>query len=69
MARRYEDEKLERLFSAFKEYPGERPGFIARLLGWQRSAVIRALPALDNEGLLLYEDEHGGLWPFREEAE
>lgn len=65
MARKYEDGKLARLYEAVEDHEGERPGFLARLLGWPRSDVTRALPALDDEGLLVSEDEQGGLWPFR----
>ncbi len=65
MARKYEDGKLERLYETVEDYAGERPGFLARLLGWERSEVTRALPALEDMGLLVSEDERGGLWPFR----
>jgi len=33
-------------------------------LGLDRSEVTRSLPALDESGFLLAEDERGGLWPF-----
>ncbi|MCB9136580.1 MAG: hypothetical protein H6636_14240 [Anaerolineales bacterium] len=65
MARKYEAGKLDRLYEAVEDYEGERPGFFARLLGWQRSDVTRALPALEDEGLLVSEDDRGGLWLFR----
>ena len=65
MARKYEDVKLEQLYEAVEDYAGERPGFLARLLGWRRSDVTRALPALEDEGFLVSEDEGSGLWPFR----
>jgi Mn-dependent DtxR family transcriptional regulator len=65
MARQPNQERLEQIYRAIQEYPGKRPGFIARLLGLNRSEVTRALPALDEKGWLLSEDEHGGLWPFR----
>ena len=50
---------------AVRREPGIRPGRVAQRLGIPRSSVMRALPALDDEGLLLYEDERGGLWPWR----
>ena len=37
---------------------------IARLLGLNRSEVTRSLPTLDDKGLLVYEDEKGGLFPL-----
>ena len=64
MARQPQDERLESIYNKVEEYPGEKPGFIARLLGLNRSEVTRSLPALDDKEMYLYEDERGGLWPF-----
>lgn len=64
MARKPQDERLESIYNQVQENPGEKPGFIARLLGLERSEVTRSLPALNDRGLLLYEDDKGGLWPF-----
>jgi hypothetical protein len=41
-------------------------GFLARLLGWPHEAVNRALVLLNDGGILLSEDERGGIWPFEE---
>ncbi len=65
MARQPNQERLEGIYRKIEAYPGERPGFIARLLGVNRSEVTRALPALEDRGLLVSEDDHGRLWPFR----
>lgn len=65
MARPANDRRVEQIYRKIKEHPGERPGFVARLLGLNRSEVTRALPALEDKGLLVSEDEKGGLWPFR----
>ncbi len=65
MARQAKQEHVESIFDAVRNYPGERPGFIARLLGLQRSEVSRMLPILEERGYLLSEDERGGLWPFK----
>jgi len=65
MARQPQDERLKSIYNRIEEHPGEKPGFIARLLGLNRSEVTRMLPALDDRGLYLFEDEKGGLWPFR----
>ncbi len=65
MGRHQPDEKLESLYNKVEEYPGEKPGFFARLLGWNRSEVTRSLPALEDKEMYVSEDERGGLWPFR----
>lgn len=65
MARKPQEERLESIYQSVKEHPGAKPGFLARLLGLERSEVTRALPALEEKGLLMYEDDRGGLWPFR----
>jgi DNA-binding MarR family transcriptional regulator len=65
MARNPDDQRLQQMYEAVHRYPGERPGFFARLLGWSRSDVTRRLPALEERGLFLSEDERGGLWPFK----
>ena len=65
MARQPQDKKLESIYNKVMEHPGEKPGSIARLLGLNRSEVTRALPALEDRGMYISEDERGGLWPFR----
>ncbi len=67
MARKTNNNHLEGIYRKIEAYPGKRPGFIARLLGVDRSQVTRALPALEEKGLLLVEDNKGGLWPYRRE--
>jgi DNA-binding IclR family transcriptional regulator len=42
-------------------------GFIARLLGLNRSEVTRIMPVLQEKGLLVSEDDEGKLWPFQQE--
>jgi Mn-dependent DtxR family transcriptional regulator len=56
---------LEQIYRKIERHPGKKAGFIARLLGLNRSEVTRALPALDGKGLFISEDGKGGLWPFR----
>lgn len=65
MPRRRKPEDLEVLYRAVERHPGQRPGWLARLLGWPRSKVTRALPDLEEHGRLLYEDDQGRLYPFR----
>ena len=65
VARKYKDNQLEKIYEAVGENQGKRPGFIARILGKPRSHVTRALPAMQEHGYLVSEDEKGGLWIFR----
>ena len=57
--------RLEEIWTAVEQTPGARPGQIARALGIPRSSVTRALPALDDAGMLLSEDCQGRLWPWK----
>lgn len=65
MARKTDDEKLNNIYNVVKEHPGKKAGFLARLLGLNRSEVTRSLPALEDKQLYISEDDKGGLWPFR----
>ncbi len=65
MARKTDDRKLENIYNIVQEHPGKKAGFIARLLGLNRSEVTRSLPTLEDRGLHLSEDDKGGLWPFK----
>jgi Mn-dependent DtxR family transcriptional regulator len=65
MARKLDDEKVKSIYNMIEEHPGKKAGFLARLLGINRSEVTRALPSLQDKGLLVSEDEKGGLWPFK----
>ncbi|GAP61678.1 hypothetical protein ARMA_0101 [Ardenticatena maritima] len=61
--------EFEKTIRIIKENPGIRPAELARKLGVSRSTVIRRLPALEEAGFLLYEDERGGLYPYRKGKE
>lgn len=65
MARKVEEKKLVGIYEKVEENPGKKAGFIARLLGLNRSEVTRSLPALEDKGLLVYEDDEGGLYPHQ----
>ena len=65
MGRKHQNNQLEKIYKTVDQNPGKRPGFIARLLGISRSQVTRAMPAMQDNGYLLSEDEKGGLWVFR----
>ena len=57
--------RAEQIYRKIEEHPGKKAGLIARLLGLNRSELTRSLPALEDKGLYLTEDDKGGLWPFR----
>ena len=65
MARNPQPERLEGIYQTVEEHPGERPASIARHLGLHRSEVTRSLPALEERGYLISEDEKGQLWPYQ----
>jgi len=65
MARPANRHRAQQIYRTIEAHPGKHPGFIARLLGIHRSEVTRALPSLQEKGLLISEDDKGGLWPFK----
>ena len=65
MARPANHDRAEQIYRTIEKHQGRKPGFIARLLGLNRSEVTRSLPSLEDKGLHLIEDDKGGLWPFR----
>jgi len=67
MARPANQDRLQELYQHVEEHPGQKAGWLARLLGWNRSEVTRSLPALEERGYFLSEDEQGRLWPFPKE--
>lgn len=64
MARKPQQDRLDGIYRTIEKNPGKKAGFLARLLRLNRSEVTRALPALEQKGLLVSEDVQGGLWPF-----
>lgn len=65
MARPANDERAAQIYRTIEVHPGKKAGMIARLLGLHRSEVTRSLPALEHKGFHLFEDDRGGLWPFK----
>jgi DNA-binding MarR family transcriptional regulator len=45
--------------------PGIIPAELARKMNVERSTIGRRLPSLEEAGYLYYEDDEGGLWPFK----
>ena len=70
MGRRPDERRLKRYETLVPEYPGRiRASQLARALGVSRSTVLRDLPALEERGTLLAEDERGLLSLFRRRNE
>ncbi len=61
MARRSNQQHLDELRDAIIEYPEQRAGWLARLLGRDNKTVLRDLPQLEARGDLLMEDDDGRL--------
>ena len=64
MARKTSDRRVEMIAQTVQDNPGKRAGYIAQKLGLHRSSVNRALPALEEAGILLSEDDRGRLFYF-----
>jgi Mn-dependent DtxR family transcriptional regulator len=64
MARKAESDRLEAMADTIEEHPAITQGRLAQMLGLHRSAVTRALPALEDKGVLLVEDDRGRLSLF-----
>ena len=66
MGRRPDEGRLDRYEVLVAEHPsGIRASELARLMGVHRSTVQRDLPALEERGTLLMEDERGFLSLFQ----
>ena len=59
MGRKQDRQRLEIIAQTIEQYPGRKPGWIARLLGLDNKAMMRALPQLEDNGFLLSEDGQG----------
>jgi hypothetical protein len=58
---RPDEERLGRIVEALREKPGLKVSQIAAAVGCDYQAVWLALTQLERRGLLLAEDDHGGL--------
>lgn len=58
------ESELEQTYHTIEDHPGLNPTQLAEQLGVASSTIQRRLPSLEEAGLLLHEDERGGLWPF-----
>ena len=57
-------DEYERMAALIAAQPGIRVADLSRLLQLERSTVLRRLPALEDAGILLAEDERGRLSLF-----
>ena len=62
--RRAGKQRLQAIWEAVEKEPGLKPGRMAQRLGIPRSSIMRALPALEEQGYLISEDHKGQLWPW-----
>ena len=60
--------KFEEVQQIIEQHPGISIRELARQLGVAASTILRRLPSLEEAGILLSEDDEGGLWPFADEA-
>ncbi len=68
MPRKADENHLQVLSQAIQAHPGERASFFSRLLNWHREEVSRRLVSLNDSGILIWEDDCGGLWLFEKES-
>lgn len=61
MGRKVNGQRLDDIREAIIHQPGQRPGHIARRLGFDNKTMMRALGLLEARGDLLVEDERGRL--------
>lgn len=59
MGRKQDAQRLEMIAQTIEQYPGRKPGWVARLLGLDNKTMMRALPQLEDNGYLLVEDDRG----------
>ncbi len=58
-------DEFERMDDLIQTTPGISLAEIARQLNKARSTISRRLPGAEEAGYLYYEDDRGGLWPFK----
>lgn len=58
-------DEFEEMDDLIQTTPGISLAQIARQLDKARSTITRRLPSMEEAGYLYYEDDEGGLWPFK----
>lgn len=69
MPRKANEQNVQELKKMLEKAPGKKSGTLARILGWSREKVNRGLVTLNDNGVLLYEDGDGHLYPYREDED
>ncbi|MDL1897328.1 hypothetical protein FBQ82_13770 [Anaerolineae bacterium CFX7] len=69
MPKKANEQNMQELKRMLEATQGKKAGTLARMLGWSREKVNRGLATLNDEGVLLYEDSDGHLYPFRDELD
>lgn len=57
-------DEYDDMVKLIEQQPGISARELARQLNVSPSTITRRLPSLDDAGILLAEDDKGGLWPF-----
>ncbi len=58
-------DEYREMVELIEQQPGISARELARQLEVSPSTITRRLPSLDDAGILLAEDDKGGLWPFK----
>ncbi len=61
-------DEFDDMDAVIRSNPGISPAEVARQLKVSRSTVTRRLPSVEEAGYLYYEDDQGGLWPFKKRS-
>ena len=59
---------FETMDEIIQQQPGISQARLAQQLKVERSTVARRLPSMEEAGYLYYEDDGGGLWPFKKKS-
>ena len=59
---------FETMDEMIQQQPGISQARLAQQLEVERSTVARRLPSMEEAGYLYYEDDSGGLWPFKKKS-
>lgn len=59
---------FETMNEIIQRQPGISQAQLAHQLEVERSTVARRLPSMEEAGYLYYEDDNGGLWPFKKKS-
>jgi len=65
---RKKEAEFEEVQQVIQEHPGISIRELARQLDVAPSTIARRLPSLEEAGILLWEDDNEGLWPFEEKS-